>query len=269
MTGNGTIGRQSRSHRMGLLSDDFNLLIRITIPTKEINIVSTIARLAEANMKRWLNKEHLAQKKLEQDKDLEPGPFVVISREPGARGEEIGSLFAKNVNWDMIDREFVDFVAKDQNVSSQIVENVDEKHRNWLTEIFETWLEGKQFNQETYLQEVQKLLLVAAQHGKFVAIGRGAQFILPRKKGLFVLLQAPLKQRTECIAASRSISIDEAAKVIKQIEKERNEFFQNNFRHDGYDPKLFDLVIDTSQFDDEKACEILKLAANSKLGLKF
>ena len=223
------------------------------------------SRLAEANMKRWLHREEL-DKKIAVDENLERlGPYIVISRQIGAKGEEIASLLGEKLGWDLLDKEIMESIAKDRKVSEQLVEFVDEKHVTWLTELFEAWIEGQDFCQEGYVHDLSKLLMIAAQHGNFVMVGRGSQFILPREFGLFVRLHAPVKTRVANVIVSHKLSEKKAKKLVKKTDQERGEFLKTYFRNDGTEPSLYDIVIDTSRFTEDSIAKLIQNALESRI----
>ena len=216
-----------------------------------------VARIAEANMKRWLERERIAEKVDSKKSPLDLGPYISISRQCGAGGEEIAAHVSKQLNWDLIDREILEKIAEDFDVSTQLVDHIDEKHVSWLSELFETWIGKKRFNQEAYVHDLSRLMMIAAQHGKFVVVGRGSQYILPRKFGLFVRLHAPFDHRVSEIARTTNISESEASKVVAKTDKERAGFLKSIFQHNGEDPDSYDLVINTSSFDAEQTSQLI------------
>lgn len=227
---------------------------------------ASVARIAEANMKKWLEREKISEKMESASSHEILGPYVSISRQCGSGGEEIAEALAGKLGWDLIDRNILQTIADDFDVSTELVDHVDEKHVAWLTEVFEAWLEKKKFNQESYLHDLSRLLLIAAQHGKFVVVGRGSQHILPRKFGFFVRLVAPHDVRVANVARTKNLSESEAAQVVNQTDKERGEFLRTYFHSDGTDPAEYDLVINTASFEQQAICELIKQAMTARLG---
>ncbi len=223
---------------------------------------SGASRLVEANMRRWLERDKLDDK-ISKPQGPKFGPFVAISRQCGTGGARIAALLAEKLGWDLVDRKIVEDIAKDFNVSTQLVELVDERHVAWLTEMFSTWIEGQSFSQEGYVQDLSKLLMIAAQHGDFVMVGRGCQFILPRDYGLIVRLHAPLEHRVTNIVQSKQMTKKEAEAYVVKVDKEREKYLKTYFRNNGADEKYYDLVIDTSRFELEAAADMIEMATKS------
>ncbi|MGI9519801.1 MAG: AAA family ATPase [Pirellulaceae bacterium] len=223
-----------------------------------------VSRLIEANMTRWLEREKLERKIEEEASRPKLGPYVVISRQCGAGGEEIAASLSEHLGWDLADREILDNIASDFQVSKQLVDFVDEKHVAWLTGLFEAWLEGQAFSQPGYIRDLGELLMIAAQHGNFVMVGRGSQFILPRDYGLFVRLHAPVEYRIQRMMESQGLLDDEAHGLVDKTDQERTRFLREYFRNDGTGPELYDLVIDTSRFAPESVVDMVSIALKSR-----
>ena len=223
-----------------------------------------VSRLIEANMTRWLEREKLDRKVAEEANQPRLGPWVVISRQCGAGGEEIAATLSELLRWDLADRDILENIASDFNVSKQLVDFVDEKHVAWLTGLFEAWLEGQAFSQTGYIRDLGELLMIAAQHGKFVMVGRGSQFILPRDYGMFVRLHAPLDYRIDRVARTEGLLRDEASERVSQTDQERTRFLRDYFRNDGTSSELYDLVIDTSRFADDAVVDMINVALKSR-----
>jgi cytidylate kinase len=103
-------------------------------------------------------------------------------------------------------------------------------------------------------------MMIAAQHGKFVMVGRGSQFILPREFGLFVRFRAPLEYRVARIMKSKGLSEKAAKEFVTKTEQDRTKFLKTYFDGDGSDPDLYDLTIDTSRFEPEPVAELIETA---------
>src|SRR3954471_2215665 len=106
-----------------------------------------------------------------------------------------------------------------------------------------------------------KILLLQAQHESTVFVGRGAQFMLPRERGLRVRVIAPIKQRIRTIMNLRACGEREAREYIETTDSEREQFVQRYFHHDVSDPHLYNLVINLGYIPREEAVDIIARAA--------
>lgn len=221
---------------------------------------SSVSKLVEANMTRWLEREKLDKKIALKSDQKKLGPYLVVSRQCGAGAEEIAALVGRRLGWDLVDRDIIEKIAKDFKVSKGLVEFVDERHVAWLTEMFQSFLERQSFCQEGYIKDLSKMMMIAAQHGKFVMVGRGSQFILPREFGLFVRLRAPFENRVARIMESRRLSEKAAREFLSKTDQDRMKFLKTYFDSDGSDPDLYDLSVDTSRFEPDSVAELIEAA---------
>ncbi len=191
------------------------------------------------------------------------GPYITISREAGVGGSHIAQLVGEKLGWEVIDKQIVDFMAEKYDVAKMIVEDLDERNSALVGEFFSSLILDRDFSQPAYLHQLNRLVLLAANHGKVVIVGRGACFILPREKGLSVRLVASEKQRIENFAQRKDISLQEAKKQVSQIDNQRKEFIKKNYAVDPADPHQYDLTINVTDRTDN---QIASLIAN---GLAF
>jgi cytidylate kinase len=80
-----------------------------------------------------------------------------------------------------------------------------------------------------------------------VLVGRGAQFLLPRDKGLAVRLIAPLGYRVEEVMRREGLDQTEACRLIEEADRGRRDFARRYFQKDIGDPHLYDLVLNVER----------------------
>lgn len=184
-------------------------------------------------------------------------PYVAISRETGTGGGHIATLVAKKLECPRLGRELLDAMADKFNLEKGMIKLVDEKTTNWLAEIFGCWVDRQLVTQTAYVAHLSQIIMFSACDGKTVLIGRGAQFILPRAKGLAVRIIAPRPQRVERIMKRRSLDRQAAEQFVADGDQGRRELIQRYFRRDVADPSLYDLVINLQHLDHERAAELI------------
>ena len=191
------------------------------------------------------------------DSSLKVGPCLLISRETGAGGSEIGRRAAEILGWRLMDKSILEQLSSQYGTSRAMLDLVDEKKVTWLADIFNGWIEGHGFSQVAYVHRLHKLFQAAAMYGDVVIVGRGARFILPRSSSFSVRVVAPLPHRLERVRSSMNLS-DHAARVyVERFDTQRNAFLARYFHHDVTDPDVHDLVINTEQLGIEGATETL------------
>ena len=191
------------------------------------------------------------------DSSSRVGPCLLISREAGTGGSEIGRRSAEALGWRLLDKSILDQLSSQYGTSRIVLDMVDERKVSWLADIFHGWIEGHGFSQLTYVHRLHRLFEAAATQGDVVIVGRGARFILPRSCSFSVRIVAPLPKRIERVSSSMGLSDYEARIYIDNRDRQRTAFLKRYFHHDVTNPHVHDLVINTEQLGIEDATETL------------
>ncbi len=143
-----------------------------------------VAAAAEQQMQRWLL-GHQGQAKgtlaAAGDSAASIGPYVAISREAGAGGSQTARLLGEILGWNVFDRELIECMAETYHTSPAVLELVDEKTTNSITEFFQSLVDPGSLSQSQYVSRASRMIFMAAHTGKVIFVGRGAGFILPRE----------------------------------------------------------------------------------------
>ena len=195
------------------------------------------------------------------------GSFITISRTHGAGGDEIAAEIGRILDWQVYDRELVEYIAETANVRQRVVESLDERRQSEIENWMQTLLSHQMLGTDKYLKHLISVLLAIAEHGRAVIIGRGSNFVLASGKGLRVLITAPLEWRAEQLAQKRKISIKEAKKNIRKVDDERLAYIRRYFRRDANDPTAYDLVLNVMNMSKGCAARIIISALAHKIGI--
>jgi hypothetical protein len=216
-----------------------------------------MSKAAERQMQNWALDMQMQQRVASEREHTEVKelihPYIAISRETGVDAASLSRAVAEKCGWKLFDRELLDYLAEHDHLSRLALEFVDERSVSWFHEMFGTWLEKQLVSQAEYVSRLGKVLLLATQHENTVIVGRGAQFMLPRERGLAVRVIAPLKLRVRNIMELRQLSEREAMDFIESTDRDREHFVHRYFQHDVSDPHLYDLMINLSHIPREDA----------------
>ncbi len=196
-------------------------------------------------------------------KDDETPITIAISREYGAGGSVIAQAIADRLDWPIYDRELVEKIAADSGVRSQLLDQLDERQPNWLTECLESFNEEKPMSGVGFAIRLREILLALYFHGSCVIVGRGAAQVLPAKQTLRVRLIAPKLYRVQQATDRLGISCG-AAHEVTERDRQRNAFVKHYFHQDPADVHGYDLVIDTSRFDTTDCLELILMALKNR-----
>ncbi len=212
------------------------------------------------------------KKEISDDEDYESSfivPFITVAREPGSGGAPIARRVAEKLNFEFIDEQLVDEIAKSTKKRKQIISAIDEKSRTKFEDIVHNLFNTEYVDDYKYISELAKLILAHAHKGRTVILGRGANFITPFAKGLHVNITAPYEVRVQRAMDFEGHTRATAKKVIAKVEKERRDFVQQYFKKDLTKHNAYDLTINTTYFRVEEAADVIIEALKRKFSRSF
>ena len=224
-----------------------------------------LEQVADRQVRRWTLEGEISRRlALEPPPDARPvplshylRPYIALSREAGAGGGEIARLVAERLGWEVLDSELLELMAERYHLPRHMLDVVDETRANWFHEMFAKWVDQHAVTQAEYVVHLGKIVLLAAQHGKVVFVGRGTQFLLPADAGIAVRIVAPRDQRVRRLAEERAVSPAEAERLIDEIDAGRVDFARRTFGKDPRDPHLYDLVVNLARVSRRDAADLI------------
>ena len=180
-------------------------------------------------------------------------PTICISRQYGARGAAMGRLVADRLGFRFYSDELIHDIAEAAHVRQQVVESLDERVQDGITEWVAGLIKRGVFAPSDYLRNLSKVVLTLGRHGKGVIIGRGAHFLLDGATTLRVRVIAPLDVRVARVAARDGLSEAEARAKVTRIDDERVAFNRQHYNADIRDPDHYDLLVNAGTLGVEGA----------------
>jgi cytidylate kinase len=223
-----------------------------------------ILAAAERQMHAWaLNTELKERESLHEAEGLlasQAVKYVTISREAGASGGEIGRLIGERLGWEVYDKNLLDRIADRFHLSRTMLDLVDETHRNWVYDVFGSWMDHRLVPHQKYVACLGRVVLAIARRGPAIFVGRGVQFLLPRKELLAVRMVAAPNYRLRKIMEIRSASATDARRYMANLDRDRQEFVEQFFHRDVADPHQYDLVINVDRLGTAGAVKLILAA---------
>jgi hypothetical protein len=230
-----------------------------------------VARFVERQMRNWeLSRAHGAPLPAEPSQAIQP--FIAISRELGSQGEEVAACLTECLGWPKYDREILDYMAEDQEVRRRLYDQMDERDRTWLQQmldLLEPLGPEASLAREGYFGRLTRAILSLARKERAIFVGRGANFILPRPRGLSVRIVSPPKDRIRHVMAEEGVDERAARHRMEEVERQRAEFLVHHFGRRPYDPRRYDLVLNAGCLNIQDMCYLIRLAAERKLGMSL
>ena len=181
--------------------------------------------------------------------------FITVTREIGSHGNLVAEELARHLQWQVFDKQIVNFIAEDSHVRQDLVRQLDERSQSLIHDMVERLLlmaEGISFGNEEYHKALLKALAYLAARGKAVIVGRGGAFALQGEPGLHLRIVAAPETRVQRLAQRWDVSADEARRRMHQIDTERKSFIQHHFRHSLDELGFYDAIFSTDRLTIEE-----------------
>ncbi len=224
----------------------------------------SIAELASQYIRQWEEKRF----DREDSKDSQGfPPSICLSRKIGAGALEIADALADMVGYPVINREILEHIADEANLSDKTVRLFDGRYPGRLREFISMAFGEKSFVQSDYIKHMFDVVFSMAGLGSAIFVGRGIHLALPRERVLAVRIVASREARINRIVEVASISESRAERVVNQVDREQGAFFKNVYGKKRAPADEFDLVINCELIHDAAlAAELVSLSFKKKFG---
>jgi cytidylate kinase len=227
-----------------------------TYPSKALD------KIVEEQIARWqTNREKKYKKPIR--------PVITISRLPGCNAWSIAKQISEELEIDFFDREIVDEIAKDADVSRRVVETIDEQDNSVVLDWLSTLTAERHLWPDQYITHLSKIIGSIGAHGHAVILGRGASYILPKEVCLRVLVIAPWELRIRNVKDAYKVSEKVARQNVMGVESDRVAFIRRYFHSDMLNPINYDLVFNMEMCDRDSFVEMVKIAYNTRKWYKY
>lgn len=195
---------------------------------------------------------------------------IVIGRQYGCGGYDIGNRLAKELDFPFFDKEIVELAAKKGNLSSEIVKNLDENAKgSFLYSIAMGNYSAGTFGGPIYYEMPinDKLFLAQsdiikenALKGPCVFVGRCADYVLKKARipHISVFLFADMEYKIKNISERLGLPEQKAKEKIIKTEKQRRSYYDYYTNRDWGVMKNYDLCLSTSALGEGKCFNIIK-----------
>lgn len=199
--------------------------------------------------------------------------IIIIGREYGSGGHEVGKRLAAKLNIPFYDDELIKKAAQNTGYNEEYVKENDEKAPELS---IGSYFSGIDIYQTTPYDNIQlekhKLIKEIASKGSCVIIGHAADYILRDEPHVSAFVFAPMEDRIQRKMAL--LSDEEAAattpammeKKIKQMDKQRRRFYDFYSDNKWGVKESYDLVINTSRTGIDGAVSIIETMVRESYG---
>ena len=197
-------------------------------------------------------------------------PTICFSRKIGAGALEIADILGEKLQYRVVDRELLDYMAKEKEISKETVEFFDERYPGKMSELGCMLFCEKSFIMSDYIRNAISAIFAFADMGSTIFVGRGIHLILPRDRVLAVRIICSDQYRIERLGKILDVEENEAEKLLDKIDREQRAFFKKVFGQKDASPYEFDLVINSDFINEPQgAAEIVAQAFKQKFAEEF
>jgi cytidylate kinase len=193
-------------------------------------------------------------------------PFITVSRQTGAGGlvfaQKLQEYLNRNdtaakKNWTMFEKELINKVIEEHNLSAEVAPFLTEKNMSELQAVLEQ-VYGLHPSKRSMVHKISSTILNIANLGNAIIIGRGANIITRNlSNGFHIKLIASLHKRIKNIQDYLQVDVTKAKKIIEQGDREKKEYFRKNFSKNIDDPLHYSLVANMDYIDMDNLVEII------------
>lgn len=184
--------------------------------------------------------------------------IISIGREYGSGGHEIAEAMAKRFHLKFYDKNILERIADEQQVSSTHLQQYDEAPRfPWISRT----VRGYSNSVEENIAELQfeYLKRKAREKESFVVVGRCAEEVLRDYPGLIsIFVIGRLETKCKRIMQIQNVSAENAKIIINRNDRKRKMYHNYYCRNKWGDSRGYDLCISTSTAGVEQTKDILE-----------
>ena len=195
---------------------------------------------------------------------------ITISRQFGAGGLSLGRKVADTLDYRFFDEEIIQLVAQKARVSPDWVRSIEKEAGGKLDKFLSTLIprsvvdrilddQRGYIDEEIYVDLLDKVVSKVAEADNSIILGRGGQYILKGRSGVFhVLLVADIDHRIGFVETKYQLTRSQATQTVNSEDKKRINLYRK-FNKTDYDrPDHYHLTLNMSKISLEKAAELVK-----------
>ncbi len=195
---------------------------------------------------------------------MENNRIIVISRQYGSGGSEIGRRLATELGIPYYDKVFFDKRVEDKGLSPAFMEEQEQKFVSSL--LFSLATGGYHHStdrtvaDQVFIAENDALHEVARQ-GSCVVMGHCADYLLEEEYDVFsVFVHAPLSQRVKRAVEEYDLDPKRAERTVKDMDRSRARHYEYYTDRTWGDPNNYHLCVNSGRLGIEKAVQLIRQA---------
>lgn len=185
------------------------------------------------------------------DSASEPHTVIVIGRQYGSGGHDIGKELAEKLGFAFYDNEIIQMTAGSTGYTPKFVQEHEENMTNSflydLVSQMYIYSDTQEAPRDAIFESEGEVIRSLADQGNCVILGRCADYFLrDRRDCLKVYLHAPEDYRVKRIMNTENLSEENARQKVRRMDRRRSDNYHYYTRRIWGHSKNYDLTIDTS-----------------------
>ena len=201
--------------------------------------------------------------------------FVITNnRELGSGGRTVGRLLSEKLGVPFFDKAVIKALQEKYNLTVESIEKLKGSKHSWWDDVVCILEIGPGMNSNYYLPtkadeadllttdemfKTETLILqdLAAEKSCVVAGRSGFHVFREHPNHLSILIQASMEHRIERVMRKQGVSREEAEKIIKKVDKMRENYVSHYAKTSRYDTRNYDLVISMDGKTEDEVAEMI------------
>ena len=192
--------------------------------------------------------------------------IITIGRQHGSSGHDIARVLARELNMNCYDKEIVEEAAANSPFSKEIFESYDERRvAAYVLPMphFGGMHEGFQLNMQVASAQFDAVRSLA-DRGNGIFVGRCADYILRSRPDVVrIFVYGSMQKRIETMMARKSLTEDQARKLIKEVDKDRASYYRYYTDQIWGETQNYDLCVDSSRIGVDGAVQVIRAFVES------
>lgn len=193
-------------------------------------------------------------------------PFITISREPGAGGHTLAREILRKVEerfsgdfsegWELFDQKLCALIAQDNALGMSFDALVSEDYRSEISQVVDEMIHQRASRYVAY-KRIFEVVRLLASIGKCVIVGRAGMCVTAdMQMGVSIRLVANPETCLKNMMQLMEVGEAEAAKAIRQQQRDRRRLVHDFFDREITDPLLYDAVFSTERMTISEIAQI-------------
>jgi cytidylate kinase len=201
--------------------------------------------------------------------------LVTISASYGAGGSVVGPALAERLGVRFVDRAVSGAIADSLGISHSAAEKLDENVERGLDRILSHLapigeyygdVDPDLLKRTSHHEAAEQAIRELAEAGRAVVLGRAGAIVLAEDpRALHVRLHGPGPARVEQAMRLESIDRATAERRIRKTDRAREAYVKRYYRCDPRDPKLYDIVLDSTRLELDVCVEVIAAACRASV----